>query len=520
VRGKRTRAWIAGLAGAAVVAGAATAVAVLRTQEEETPPLRIGSAYAPASLDPAVATDPGSRALAGSLYQSLLSYPPGSQPGAEPVPDAAESCGFDGEELTVYRCTLRDGLTFSSGRPVTPHDVRFSVERAIALADQAGDPGPLAGVREVRVDGQDVVFRLDGPDATFPHALASGAAAVVDRQDYEAGQPRTDGQVTGSGPYRLAGYEPGEYAELEPNPDYRGAARVPAQPVTVHYLPAGRLADAWQDDEFDVLDGSLPPEELAAANQGGGDYRVQESAATVTEVLAFDTAGDGPMAEPAARRAAAALLDREALARHVRHDTVEALYALVPVGYAGHGTPYFDAYEDRPSAGDLSRDLRQAGLTVPVALDLAYPAGPGEAAREAEAQLIAAQLGAEGLFDVTVRAHEPGQPRDADAYLTEWWPQSPDPAAFADALLGPRDALGTGFTDPDLDRPLDAARAEPDRSRAARDLAEADRLAADEAPVLPVWQAERLILHRPGVTGADRLTDASGAWRPWELARE
>ena len=97
---------------------------------------------------------------------------------------------------------------------------------------------------------------------------------------------------------------------------------------------------------------------------------------------------------------------------------------------------------------------------------------------------------------------------------------SPDPAAFADALLGPRDALGTGFTDPDLDRPLDAARAEPDRSRAARDLAEADRLAADEAPVLPVWQAERLILHRPGVTGADRLTSASGAWRPWELARE
>ena len=95
---------------------------------------------------------------------------------------------------------------------------------------------------------------------------------------------------------------------------------MPAQPVTVHYLPAGRLADAWQDDEFDVLDGSLPPEELAAANQGGGDYRVQESAANVTEVLAFDTAGDGPMAEPAARRAAAALLDREALARHVRHD--------------------------------------------------------------------------------------------------------------------------------------------------------------------------------------------------------
>ncbi len=49
-----------------------------------------------------------------------------------PVPDAAESCGFTDSGSERYACKLRDGLTFANGDPVTAQDVKYSIERACA----------------------------------------------------------------------------------------------------------------------------------------------------------------------------------------------------------------------------------------------------------------------------------------------------------------------------------------------------------------------------------------------------
>ncbi|MGK5531238.1 ABC transporter substrate-binding protein [Streptomyces sp. URMC 129] len=528
-----------------LVAGAVGGWWFFRSGDGGQEPIVVGSTSAPALVDPGAAYDAGSWALMSNLYQSLLTFVPGQE---KPVPDAAESCGFTDTELTVFRCRLRDDLTFSNGDPITPEDVVFSYERVLAMAErarrEAGDDsipdedkfvstGPaalLSTLEAVRIDDRDIVFELNQPDATFPFIVAGSAGAIVDRDSYEELEPRTDGQVVGSGPYLLTGFEPGVLAELEPNPRYRGAAEVPAFPITVRYFqqaedgtPAERLlAEAWQAGELDVNDGRMPPQVMAEINTSDPDFRVSESADGTVRLLAFNTREGAPMANETARQVAATLIDREAISRHVQEDTVEPLYSLIPVGFTGHGTPYYDQYRDR-DPDELRAELEEAGLEVPVAFHLAYSRG---AASNEEADLIERQLEADGLFEVEVEYYDwhefiptvYGQ-RPFDAYLIGWSPDFPDPATFTDTLLGPGDTLNTGYHNDVIDELIARTQAEPDRGRAAEDFRVIHEHAADEVPIIPIWQEKHITISRPDITGIQHLSTNSGVWRLWELRR-
>ncbi|MGW7595770.1 ABC transporter substrate-binding protein, partial [Streptomyces rubiginosohelvolus] len=78
------------------------------------------------ATDPASGYDPGSWLLFNNVFQSLLSFPKGS---TTPQPEAAEKCSFKDSTSRVYSCTLKNGLTFSNGHPLTSEDVKYSFER-------------------------------------------------------------------------------------------------------------------------------------------------------------------------------------------------------------------------------------------------------------------------------------------------------------------------------------------------------------------------------------------------------
>ncbi|WP_326598677.1 ABC transporter substrate-binding protein [Streptomyces sp. NBC_01803] len=529
----------------AVVVGAIGGWMVFRPDGGDKEPIVVGSTATPTMVDPGGAYDAGAWSLMSNLYQSLLTFTPGQE---KPVPDAAESCGFTDNELTVFRCRLRDDLTFSDGDPVTPEDVKFSYDRVLAMAAraerEAGDDsipeedkfvyaGPaalLASLEAVRIDGRDIVFELNQPDATFPFIVAGSAGAIVDQDSYEELEPRTDGRVVGSGPYLLVGYQEGVLAELEPNPAYRGAAEVPEFPVTVRYFrqaedgtPAERLlAEAWEAGELDVNDGKMPPQMMAEINISDPDFRFSESTDGSIRVLAFNTREGAPMADETAREVAASLLDREAISRHVQQDTVEPLYSLIPVGFTGHGTPYYDRYRDR-DPDELRDALESAGLEVPVAFHLAYSRG---VASNEEADLMERQLEADGLFEVQIQYYDWSQfiptvygTHPYDAYLVGWSPDFPDPATFTAALLGPGDGLNTGYHSDTIDELIARTQTESDRGRAAEDFRTIHEHAADEAPIIPIWQAKQITISRSDITGIQHLSTHSGVWRLWELRR-
>ena len=89
--------------------------------------LRIGFAW-PLYADPAIGSDECSSTAISNTYDALV-YP---VPLAEPKPWIAENWTISTDGL-VYTFTIKSGVTFHSGRTLTPVDVKFSMDRLLTI---------------------------------------------------------------------------------------------------------------------------------------------------------------------------------------------------------------------------------------------------------------------------------------------------------------------------------------------------------------------------------------------------
>ncbi|MFD6415101.1 ABC transporter substrate-binding protein [Streptomyces sp. NPDC060194] len=508
------------LASCAALAAAGVGAWQLLPGEEKADPVTVGTVDAVTSLDPAGGYDTGSWALYSNLFQSLLSFEPG---GTQPVPDAASSCAFIGDGLRTYGCTLREGLKFSSGREVTAEDVKYSFDRLLAIDDENGAASLLTNIKSVEPDGRDVVFRLKTDDATFPMRIATGAGSIVDREEYPADKLREGTGVDGSGPYVLKKYKEKQYAELAPNPDYRGAAHKTGLPVTIRYFEDADALDAsWQKRDVDVASRQLPPKVISDTDATDRDVRVAEGDSAEIRNLVLNVRKGTPFAQRATRQAAAWLVDRPEVASGAYLDTVEPLYSVIPRGIEGHRTPFFDAYS-KPSVAKARKLLQESGAELPVKIGIGFRAGGGEIRKEAS--LIEKQLETGGLFDVDVSYHDWQDFQSGylngkfDAYVVGWLADYPDPDTFAQPLVGTENSLSNGYSNRTIDALVVDTQRYSARARAVDDFAALQREVARDVPLIPLWQRKDYVLSTNGVGGTQNMTDGSGVYRLWELER-
>lgn len=480
--------------------------------------ITLGTTGTITSLDPAGAYDAGSWALFSNVFQSLLTFEPG---GTVPVPDAARSCEFVGNALTVYRCTLRQGLRFPSGREVTGEDVKYSFDR-IGRIDSDTGPAPLLDtLRSVSASGPNISFRLTGPDATFPYKLATGAGSIVDRTRYPANRLRADDGVDGTGPYTLTSYTKDRQAWLRPNDDYQGAAERTGSPVLLrYYADSAALEEAWKTRQVDVATRTLPPAVLDGLSPSDPDQRVTVSDSAETRDLVLNVRAGTPLQDRLVRQALASLINREQLDAAVHHGTTDPLYSLIPAGITGHTTSFFDTYPE-PDVRRAREFLDAAGVSTPVRFTYGYAEGRESAA--AEAAEIERQLEETGLFEVVTEAYEwtEFQRRYAagelDAYAVGWVAALPDPDTFSAPLVGTGNSLGNGYSSEQADWLLRDSRRYEDRRRAVADLRELQEIVARDVPIIPLWQRGEYVLSTEDVGGAQYLTDATGVFRLWAL---
>ncbi|RLU90433.1 peptide-binding protein [Streptomyces griseocarneus] len=506
-------------AGALLLAAVATGCGLTDPGEGDDGPITVGTTDTVTSLDPAGAYDIGSWALIGNLYQSLLTYTSGS---TTPVPDAASRCGFQGDDLRTYGCTLREGLRFGNGDEVTTKDVKFSFDRIRRINAPQGPAALFETLDTVDTTDRTVTFRLRAPDATFPFKLATGAGAIVDATRYPADALRSGTEADGSGPYELDSYEPGSSARLEPAGHYKGAVKPKGSAVTVRYFAGpAQLSEAWRKRAVEVAGRQLPPADIARQSPADSSVKLMESSGSAARSLVFNLRDGSPVQDVAIRQAVATVVDREALARDVHLRTVEPLYALVPQGLTGHSTSFFDAYPT-PDPQRARTLLRQAGISVPVGFGLAYSQG---AATDAEAALLKRQLEDTGLFRVHTRHVEwkeflQGYARGAyDTYLVSWLADFPDPDTFTTSVVGKDSPLHSGYTSDRVERLIRATQREAQRIRTADDFRAIQKIIAEDVPLVPLWQKKEYVLGDADISGTEYLSDGTGTWRLWQLAR-
>ncbi|MFI6658278.1 ABC transporter substrate-binding protein [Streptomyces sp. NPDC050523] len=491
---------------------------LLPSQEDSGKTIRVGTTDEITALDPAGAYDAGSWALFSNVFQSLLTYEPGS---ATPVPDAARSCGFVGSEPTTYRCRLRAGLTFPSGRAMTAEDVKYSFDRVRKIKSDVGPSSLFGTLRSVSADGLTVTFHLSSPDATFPFKVATGAGSIVDSQKYPKGGLRTDAGVDGTGPYALTSYDKGKKAVLTPNKRYRGALKSTGRPVDLlYYVDPQALDKAWNAKQVDVATRQLPPGVLSGLSASDPHQRLSESDSSETRNLYLNTRAGSPLHDVRVRQAMAWLVNRERLAATVYEGTVDPLYSLIPTGITGHTTSFFDAYP-RQDAQKAKTLLTEAGVTTPVRFTYGYAKNRG--ASEAEATALKRQLEASGLFKVTLKGYEwtDFQERWAagklDAYAVGWVADYPDPDTFGAPLVGSDGTMNTGYSSKAVDGLIRTSQSYADRSDAATDFSSLQQDVARDVPVIPLWQGKEYVLSSEDVGGGQYLDDGTGVFRLWSL---
>src|SRR5919197_6575673 len=176
-----------------------------------------GTTDEPISYDPAGAYDLPAYDVIYAVYQNVMTIPAGE---TTPVPEAAQSCDYT--DPKTYKCTLKDGLTFSDGSALTSKDVKFSFDRNVKIEDPNGGSSLLANMKSVDApDPKTVIFNLKAPDATWLFILTTGSAAIVP-DSYPADKLQPSENVIGSGRYALKSYDPGTQTVLTKSDSYSG----------------------------------------------------------------------------------------------------------------------------------------------------------------------------------------------------------------------------------------------------------------------------------------------------------
>jgi len=172
--------------------------------------------------------------------RSLVMFKPGA--GAETnqlVPDLAESLGKPSDDAKTWTYTIRKGLKFEDGTPITSKDVKYAVERSLDkdtfpngptyfndFLDLQGyttvaadtDPDKL-GLKAIETpDDNTIVFHLKSSFAGFDYFAMLPSTIPVPRAK-DTGTKYKE-HVVSSGPYMFDTYVAGQSFSLKRNPNW------------------------------------------------------------------------------------------------------------------------------------------------------------------------------------------------------------------------------------------------------------------------------------------------------------
>ncbi|SDK20695.1 ABC transporter substrate-binding protein [Nonomuraea jiangxiensis] len=428
-----------------------------------------------------------------------------------PVP--ALATGWDSaDQGRRWTFTLRDGVRFSDGTPLTAESVVANIERFLRIAPRqsaffsldAGMEAAYGKLGDVRAEGGKVTFDLDQPVADLPSRLA-GFYSMVQSPKAFTSSGEFAGKPVGTGPYTLVSWVKGQQAELAANPHYYGTA--PAyRKIVVRVIPdANARIAALRAGEVDGLidKGAVLPGQVAAV-AGDRGFRVVRSPSVLTHYLTFNASRE-PFSDPRLREAADLAIDRQAIAGKLLAGTAGPGAGFLSPVFGDLADPSSTARYDPGRAREL---VTAAGAPATPVSILISSAETGQFPYTDIAEVLRAALEQAGLpakvtvAEATKSVMEAG---DYDIFLSAYSVPNGDPDYLfrrflrSDASWNVERRLGYRSTE--FDGLVDQAAAETDPGR-RRDLYHRiQRLLAGDRPMIPLAYQDNPIVTTSKVGG-------------------
>ncbi|MEO1312401.1 MAG: ABC transporter substrate-binding protein [Pseudomonadota bacterium] len=390
------------------------------------------------TIDPAESFEFAGSDISRNVYSRLVNLDP-MDLSAGYKPDLAESweVSEDGKTITF---TMREGVTFHSGNPVTAEDAAFSLQRAVILnktpafiLTQFGFT-PENVAETIKADGNKLMITTDKKYATsfVLNCLTATIGAIVDKQTVMANE--VDGDMgnewlktnsAGSGPYKLDSWKPNESVTLSSNPDYYAGAPAMERVIVRHVLESASQRLLLERGDIDIAR-NLNPEDIAGAAAADG-VMISDELKGRLMYLALNQKHP-ELSKPEVRQAFKHLIDYEGM----RDSFLKGQYTIhqnfLPATYLG-------ASEENPF--DYNIEKAKELLAAAGVEGLEVEIGVREAQERIEIgqsfQNAAAQAGIK--VNITVGTAKQilarYRARELDVYLGAWGPDYPDPQTNA-----------------------------------------------------------------------------------------
>lgn len=419
--------------------------------------------------------DPASAMLIEAVAQGLVRFDPAGQ--IEPALAERWIVSDDGLHY-VFRLKRAE---WQGGGRITAEQVAERLRAAYSRSSRNPHKPILGAIDEIVAMTDEVLeISLKSPRPNFLQLLAQPELGVI-----RGGR--------GSGPYRAGPGEAGAVA-LEPMPggdEEEAEQEWRPPPVLLRGERAAMAVARFEEGQADLVVGGT-----------AGDLPLARAANLPANRLAFDpVAGlfglafvrrEGPLADPAARRALAMAVDRGAIVAALAVPGLAARDTLFPSGVQELPRPAPPGWSLDPfpmRREFAARTLSGLAGAEPFTVKVAMPDGPGY-------RLVFAHLRRDWRM-IGVDARPVSATEEADLHFID----AVAPANLASWYLRIFACEGRFVCDPAADEMMAAARIAATAPARRELLANADRILADTVPFIPIAAPIRWSLVSPRVTG-------------------
>ncbi|WP_424466384.1 ABC transporter substrate-binding protein [Pseudoclavibacter helvolus] len=489
-------------------------------------------------LDPARGFDGGVNAFYRLIYRGLTMQAAGDaeDPNAI-VADLAEGLGEQSEDGLKWTYTLKDGLKFDNGDPITSAEVKFGISRAWDPEIGIGSPylkqvidapegyeGPYVTGDLPTIETPDektIVFNLKAPFPEFDNVLAQ--ANAVPFPVGTGGGSEFINDIIASGPYTLESYTPGTVINLVRNENWDPATDdvrkaypdewqfdIGLDPATID-----ERMIAGQSTDINAISGVIQAASLPRLQTPQLQERTALSPAYCTTYMSMNTTKDA-FKDVKVRQAVNYALDRAAIQNASGgNQLADPATAIIPPAVNGHLE--YDLY---PSEGgdftgnptEAKKLLEEAGVGDGFSFTLDVRSNPKAQAQAEAIQQALSPLGIDvalNVIDVSTYYETIGTTsQQNDAAITGWCPDWASSAStFLPPLFDGRNITEKGnsnlaqINDPAINERIDEIKAMTDLEAANTAWGELDKQIMELAPIAPLVLEKGVFLPGENIAG-------------------
>lgn len=482
------------------------------------------------------------------LYRSLTQ--PSAGKGDELMPDLATDTGTPSDGARTWTFTLKKGLKYEDGSPITTQDIKYNVERSFSPDLPEGMPwarqwlapkgeeyqGPYkdkGGLDTVETpDDRTIVFHLNEPVAEFNWATTFPTFGPV--PESEDTGVKYDNRPFSSGPYKIQNYDRGKELTLVRNKHWDQSTdpvrkALPDKVEVKMGIDAATidqrlLADQGEDQNAIMLSDVQPSTVSKIVTDPAVKERLVQDPTGCTRYLALNMSNP-PLDEFKVRKAINYAVSQKAyrtarggpfigpMATHLLPPTIE-------------GSRNFDLYPNNNGKGDPEKAkqlLKEAGYGD--GLDLTLTGTSEEGAYGPDASAAIQQSLAKAGIKVDINSVSESvyyteianTKRETDLVYYGWCPDWPVggrsflPPLFDGRFIAPQGNTNVSqLDDPAINKRIDEINKMTDPDQAAEAWGDLDEMIMERAPAVPLMFDNRSALVGSNVTNAIPSRSYSG----------